>query len=73
MGSVTVPQIGVDDPLWHWIETRSASDVQTHDNLWLRPVDLAAALPLRSYAADCDVVVEWPTRTRPGRRAAGGS
>ena len=58
MGSIAVPQIGVDDPLWHWIETRSASDVQTHDNLWLRPVDLPAALPLRSYAADCDVVVE---------------
>jgi predicted acetyltransferase len=28
------------------------------DNLWLRIVDLPAALPLRSYAADCDVVVE---------------
>lgn len=58
MGSVTVPQIGVDDPVWHWIETRVASDVKTHDNVWLRIIDLPAALPLRSYAEDCDVVVE---------------
>ncbi|MGH3347723.1 MAG: GNAT family N-acetyltransferase [Nocardioides sp.] len=58
MGTVTVPQIGVDDPVWHWIETRSAGDIQTHDNLWLRIIDLPAALPLRSYAEDCDVVLE---------------
>jgi GNAT superfamily N-acetyltransferase len=82
MGNVTVPQVGVDDPLWHWIETRSASDVQAHDNLWLRPVDLAAALPLRSYADDCDLVVDvadpyapwqagrWRIVTRGGEGAA---
>ncbi|QBR93921.1 GNAT family N-acetyltransferase [Nocardioides euryhalodurans] len=58
MASVKVPEVGVDDPLWQWIGPRSASDVETTDNLWLRIVDLPAALPLRSYVGDCDVVVE---------------
>ncbi len=58
MGTVTVPQIGVDDPVWHWLEPRAAGDIQTQDNLWLRIIDLPAALPLRSYDEECDVVVD---------------
>jgi GNAT superfamily N-acetyltransferase len=58
MGTITVPQIGVDDPIWHWLEPRTASDIQTHDNLWLRIIDLPTALSLRSYDEECDVVVE---------------
>lgn len=58
MGTVTVPKIGVDDPVWHWLEPRTASDIQTQDNLWLRIIDLPAALPLRSYDEECDVVVD---------------
>ncbi|HEX6151472.1 GNAT family N-acetyltransferase [Nocardioides sp.] len=58
IGTISVPQIGVDDPVWHWLGPRTASDIQTHDNLWLRIIDLPAALPLRSYAEDCDVVVD---------------
>jgi predicted acetyltransferase len=58
MGSVKLPQTGQDDPLWHWIGPRAATEVVPHDNLWLRIVDVPAALPLRAYAADCDVVVD---------------
>lgn len=82
MGTVVVPEVGVDDPLWQWLDPRTASDVQTHDNLWLRIVDLPAALPLRSYAADCEVVVDlvdpvapwqagrWRVTTRAGAGSA---
>lgn len=58
MGTVTVPQLGVDDPIWSWIGPRGADEVETHDNLWIRIVDLPEALALRSYAEDCDVVVD---------------
>ena len=65
MGTITVPQIGVDDPVWHWLEPRTASDIQTHDNLWLRIIDLPAALALRSYDEECDVVVELDDLAAP--------
>jgi GNAT superfamily N-acetyltransferase len=58
MGTVKLPNTAVDDPLWHWIGPRSASDVLPVEGLWLRVVDLEAALPLRSYDGECDVVVD---------------
>lgn len=58
IGEITVPRVGVDDPIWSWIGPRGASEVEPAENLWVRIVDLPAALPLRSYAADCDVVVD---------------
>ncbi|MGZ5399948.1 MAG: GNAT family N-acetyltransferase, partial [Nocardioides sp.] len=58
MGTVKLPDVAVDDPIWHWVGPRSASDVTPVDNLWVRIVDLPAALPLRWYAAECDVVVD---------------
>ncbi|MFZ0158672.1 MAG: GNAT family N-acetyltransferase [Kineosporiaceae bacterium] len=58
MGSVKVA-VGIDDPLWHWITgPRSTSDSHVRDSLWVRLVDLPAALVSRGYEADCDVVVE---------------
>ena len=57
MATVKLPDVGVDDPLWHWIGPRAAGDVVPADSLWLRIVDLPAALPQRWYAEDCDVVV----------------
>ena len=65
MGTVQLPQVGLDDALWHWIGPRAASEVVPHDNLWLRIIDLPAALPLRSYAGDCDVVVELDDEAAP--------
>jgi len=58
MGTVKLPDVALDDPLWHWLGPRSAGDVVPLDNLWLRLVDLEAALPLRSYEGECDLVVD---------------
>lgn len=58
VGTVKLPEMAVDEPIWQWLGPRSASDVIPADNLWLRVVDLPAALPLRSYAGECDLVVE---------------
>ena len=58
MATVKLPETALDDPLWHWLGPRSAGDVLQADNLWLRMIDLPAALPLRSYDGECDVVVE---------------
>lgn len=58
MATVRLPEVGVDDELWHWIGPRADAEAVPVDNLWVRVIDLAAALPLRSYDAECDVVVE---------------
>lgn len=58
IGTVKLPEHAVDDAIWQWIGPRSARDVIPADNLWLRIVDLPAALPLRSYDGSCEVVVD---------------
>lgn len=59
IGSVRLPMIGPDDPLWHWLPSpRSVADAFPSEALWIRIVDLPAALAARGYAAECDVVVE---------------
>lgn len=78
VGTVRLPDIGVDDPLHHWIGPRADTESVPVDNLWIRIVDLEAALPLRWFADDCDVVVEVADEQLPrqaGRwriKAAGG-
>lgn len=57
MGHVRIARVGTDDPLWSWLGPRGAQ-VETYDSLWVRPVDLAATLAARGYAADCEVVLE---------------
>lgn len=59
VGSVRVPGVGDDDPLWSWLATpRSPSEAWRVDALWLRPIDLAAFLAARGYETDCSVVLE---------------
>ncbi len=59
MGTVKLPKVGPDDPLWHWLPgPRAVSGTETYDNVWIRLVDLPSALAARSYEADCDVVVD---------------
>lgn len=76
--SIAVHEVGVDDPLWHWIGPR-AVESKVFDNVWLRFVDLDKALPERAYADDCDVVVDVTDASAPwqaGRwrlRVSGGS
>jgi GNAT superfamily N-acetyltransferase len=66
IATVKVGTVGVDDPLMAWIGgPRSASDVATYDNLWVRLVDLDAALQDRTWSAPCDVVVEVTDRAAP--------
>ena len=76
--SIAVHEVGVDDPLWHWIGPR-AVEAKVFDNVWLRFVDLEKALPEREYADDCDLVVDLTDPSAPwqaGRwrlRVSGGS
>lgn len=78
MASTRLSRVGTDDPLWSWIGPRAAK-VETYDSLWVRPVDLPAALAARGYAADCDVVIEVADSLAPwnaGRwrwRVSGGT
>ncbi len=59
IGTVKVHGVGADDPLLLWAGgPRSASDVATYDSLWIRLVDLPAALSARTWSARCDVVIE---------------
>jgi predicted acetyltransferase len=58
-GTVTVNGIAGSDPLLSWVQgPRGLSDVRPFDSLWLRVVDLPAALAARGYEADCDVVAD---------------
>jgi predicted acetyltransferase len=58
-GSVTIYGVGGADPLLSWVQgPRGLGDVKTFDSLWLRLVDLPAALAARGYQSDCDLVVE---------------
>lgn len=66
MGTTKLENVGLDDPLLAWIGgPRSTGSLQTWDSTWVRLVDLEAAWPLRSYEADCDVVVEVDDRYAP--------
>jgi predicted acetyltransferase len=47
-----------DEPLWLALTDPTAVRLTLHDGLWLRLVDVGAALAQRSYAGDADVVIE---------------
>ncbi len=47
-----------DDPLLHFLANRRAARPRASDGLWIRLVDLPAALSQRRYATDIDVVIE---------------
>ncbi len=57
--TATIP---VDDPLRHkLINARDVSITGLRDEMWLRILDIPAALGSRKYAADLDAVIESPT------------
>ncbi|MDN4479249.1 GNAT family N-acetyltransferase [Demequina sp. SYSU T00039] len=58
MGTVTADPLALDDPLLHLLEDPRSARARVFDNLWLRLVDLPAALEARTYAADVDTVLE---------------
>lgn len=58
MASTLAPIIPVDDPgIWTLRDSRRWQ-TQLTDNLWIRLVDVPAALRARTYARDVDVVLE---------------
>ncbi|WP_046469514.1 GNAT family N-acetyltransferase [Allosalinactinospora lopnorensis] len=48
----------LDDPLFHLLSDKYPARSRLTDGLWIRLVDLPAALEQRSYAAPVDVVIE---------------
>ncbi len=65
-GSTVLYGVGSDDPLLHWAGgLRGPDAVRPADNLWIRLVDLPAALTARGYATEVDVVLEVADAHRP--------
>jgi len=56
----------VDDPLLHLLVDLRQAKITLSDALWLRVVDLPAALTARTYAAPVDVVLEVADDLLPG-------
>ena len=55
---VVTPQLAADDPLFSMLVDYRATKPLIQDNLWVRLVDLGAALAGRRYQADVDVVLD---------------
>jgi predicted acetyltransferase len=53
----TVPRVPVDDAITHLLVDRRAASLRVNDNLWVRLVDVRAALAGRRYAADVNVAM----------------
>ncbi len=58
MSSVKTDKRPTDDPLLHLLVDVRAAKVHLTDGLWVRVVDLPAALEARRYTTDVDVVLE---------------
>ena len=66
MATTVAPMIPVDDPgLWTLRDSRQWQ-TQLTDNLWVRLLDVPAALRARSYARDVDVVLDVHDDLLPG-------
>jgi predicted acetyltransferase len=58
MAKIDVWNIATDDPLLHWLENLRSATPRWLDALYVRLVDLPAALRSRTYTAPVDVVLE---------------
>ncbi|TNU74078.1 GNAT family N-acetyltransferase [Miniimonas arenae] len=58
MGTVRLGGLAVDAPLLGQLVNLRSAKLRTADNVWVRIVDLPAALSARAYAAPVDVVLE---------------
>ncbi|MEX0914245.1 MAG: GNAT family N-acetyltransferase [Demequina sp.] len=58
MDSASVSVVASDDPLTHLLADVRGAQARVSDNLWLRILDVAAALEARGYARDCEVNIE---------------
>lgn len=77
MGRTELWNVPVDDPLLHWLADPRKPQPTLGDALYVRLVDVGAALSGRTYAADLDLVLDVSDATCPwnaGRwRLTGGS
>lgn len=60
--------LGPGDPEWHWISPRTPH--VAGDGLWLRVLDVPAALMARGYGADANVIVGVHDRLFPDNAGA---
>ncbi|WP_427384720.1 GNAT family N-acetyltransferase [Janibacter sp. G56] len=58
IAKVELRKLAVDSPVPWWLGGLRGLDVQASEALWLRVVDVPAALTARGYAAPVDVVLE---------------
>lgn len=58
MASVKTGMLAVDDPLLHLLVDLRVAAPKPADNVWVRIIDLPAALEGRAYASDVDVVLD---------------
>ncbi len=56
--SITLHGRGADDPLMWWAGGPRALGVKASDSLWLRLIDVDAALTARGYSSACDIVLD---------------
>jgi predicted acetyltransferase len=56
--SITINGRGADDPLVWWAGGPRALGVKSCDSLWLRLIDVDAALTARGYSSVCDIVLD---------------
>ena len=79
IGTVRVAATSFEDEVVWWLGGPRSVRARVHDALWLRLVDVPAALAQRGWSADLDLVLEVEDRVCPwntGRwrvRAAGGT
>lgn len=56
--TATINGRGADDPLMWWAGGPRALVVKSFDSLWLRLIDVGAALAARGYSNACDIVLD---------------
>ena len=68
--SITISGRAADDPLIWWAGGPRALGVSGSDSLWLRLIDVGAALTARGYSGACDVVLYVVDPTCPWNQRA---
>jgi len=67
---ITVYGRAMDDPMVWWAGGPRALVVKSFDSLWLRLIDVGAALPTRGYSNACDIVLDVIDATCPWNQHA---
>lgn len=68
--SISIGGCGADDPLVWWAGGPRALGVKSFDSLWLRLIDVGAALTSRGYSSACDIVLDVSDAVCPWNQRA---